>query len=132
MTGLSLSSKMLWQAEKLKRSLEAELLSLREKVSELENESSLKSEEVASAAAGKEEALSSALTEIRSLKEANSAKAWVSPAACCFLKFTILFGASFFFFFLELQVSNCDNGDPDLFFERRLGEGTSAMVFCSG
>ncbi|XP_024018829.1 nuclear-pore anchor isoform X2 [Morus notabilis] len=63
------------EAEKLKRSLEAELLSLREKVSELENESSLKSEEVASAAAGKEEALSSALTEIGSLKEANSAKA---------------------------------------------------------
>lgn len=66
---------MLWQAEKLKTSLEAELVSLREKVSELENESSLKSEEVASAAAGKEEALSSALAEIRSLKEETSAKA---------------------------------------------------------
>ncbi|XP_062093054.1 nuclear-pore anchor [Humulus lupulus] len=63
------------EAEKLKRSLEAELLSLREKVSELENECSLKSEEVASAAAGKEEDLSSALAEIRSLKDENSAKA---------------------------------------------------------
>ncbi|KAM6599127.1 nuclear-pore anchor isoform X1 [Cannabis sativa] len=63
------------EAEKLKRSLEAELLSLREKVSELENECSLKSEEVASAAAGKEEDLSSASAEIRSLKEENSAKA---------------------------------------------------------
>ncbi|PON44121.1 Nucleoprotein TPR/MLP [Parasponia andersonii] len=62
------------EAEKLKRSLEAELLSLREKVSELVNESNLKSEEVASAAAGKEEALSSALAEIRSLKEENLAK----------------------------------------------------------
>ncbi|PON79571.1 Nucleoprotein TPR/MLP [Trema orientale] len=62
------------EAEKLKRSLEAELLSLREKVSELENESNLKSEEVASAAAWKEEALSSALAEIRSLKEENLAK----------------------------------------------------------
>ncbi|GMN37189.1 hypothetical protein TIFTF001_042589, partial [Ficus carica] len=63
------------EAEKLKTSLEAELVSLREKVSELENESSLKSEEVASAAAGKEEAFSSALAEIRSLKEETSAKA---------------------------------------------------------
>ncbi|KAL5568783.1 hypothetical protein UlMin_025358 [Ulmus minor] len=63
------------EAEKLKRSMEAELVSLRGKVSELESESSLKSEEVASAAAGKEEALSSALAEITSLKEETSAKA---------------------------------------------------------
>ncbi|KAK8623172.1 hypothetical protein V6N13_118063 [Hibiscus sabdariffa] len=62
------------QAEKLKKSLEAELVSLRERVSELENESSLKSEEVASATAGKEEALLSALAEITSLKEETALK----------------------------------------------------------
>lgn len=62
------------EAEKLKKSLDAELLSLRERVSELENEIMLKSQEVASAAAGKEEALSSALAEISSLKEETSAK----------------------------------------------------------
>lgn len=62
------------QAEKLKKSLDAELLSLRERVSELENEIMLKSQEVASAAAGKEEALSSALAEISSLKEETLAK----------------------------------------------------------
>ncbi|MBA0849007.1 hypothetical protein Goshw_009952 [Gossypium schwendimanii] len=62
------------EAEKLKKSLEAELVSLRERVSELENESSLKSEEVASATAGKEEALSSVLAEITSLKEETAVK----------------------------------------------------------
>ncbi|XP_022717640.1 nuclear-pore anchor [Durio zibethinus] len=62
------------EAEKLKKSLEAELGSLRERVSELENESSLKSEEVASATAGKEQALSSALAEITSLKEEAAVK----------------------------------------------------------
>ena len=62
------------QAEKLKKSLGAELFSLRERVSELENELTLKSQEVASAAAGKEEALSSALAEISSLKEETLAK----------------------------------------------------------
>lgn len=62
------------QAEKLRETLEAELLSLGERVSELENESSLKSEEVASAAAGKQEALSSSLAEITNLREENSAK----------------------------------------------------------
>ncbi|XP_050104542.1 nuclear-pore anchor-like isoform X2 [Malus sylvestris] len=62
------------EAEKLKKSLETELLSLRERVSELEHECSLKSQEVASAAAGKEEALSSTLSEIISLKEETSTK----------------------------------------------------------
>ncbi|KAL6196869.1 hypothetical protein ACLB2K_032482 [Fragaria x ananassa] len=62
------------EAEKLKKSLGAELFSLRERVSELENELTLKSQEVASAAAGKEEALSSALAEISSLKEETLAK----------------------------------------------------------
>ncbi len=65
------------QAGKLKKSLEAELLSLRERVSELEYESSLKTEEVASAAAGKEEALASSLAEITNLKEETSVKTWV-------------------------------------------------------
>ncbi|KAM5586916.1 nuclear-pore anchor [Rosa sericea] len=62
------------EAEKLKKSRDAELLSLRERVSELENEIMLKSQEVASAAAGKEEALFSALAEISSLKEETSKK----------------------------------------------------------
>ncbi|KAI4333246.1 hypothetical protein L6164_018080 [Bauhinia variegata] len=57
------------EADNTRKALEAELGSLREKVSELENESSLKSEEVACAAAGKEEALTSAMAEISSLKE---------------------------------------------------------------
>ena len=43
-------------------------------MSELENESSLKSEEVASATAGKEEALTSALAEITNLKQEILAK----------------------------------------------------------
>ncbi|KAI4323302.1 hypothetical protein L6164_022918 [Bauhinia variegata] len=57
------------EADNTRKALEAELYLLREKVSELENESSLKSEEVACAAAGKEEALTSAMAEITSLKE---------------------------------------------------------------
>lgn len=62
------------QADKLKESLETELLSLRERVSQLEYESSMKSEELASATAGKEEAFSSALAEITTLKEESSIK----------------------------------------------------------
>ncbi|KAJ7949034.1 nuclear-pore anchor [Quillaja saponaria] len=62
------------EADNLKNSLEVELHSLRRRVSELENESSLKSEEVASAAAGKEEALASSMTEIRNLKEEATAQ----------------------------------------------------------
>ncbi|XP_021635125.2 nuclear-pore anchor isoform X2 [Hevea brasiliensis] len=62
------------ESEKLKDSLEAELRSLRERISELDNELKLKSEEVASAASGKEDALTSALTEIACLKEENSSK----------------------------------------------------------
>jgi len=52
------------QADKLKKSLEVELLSLRERVSELE----------ASATSGKEEALASAWAEITNLKEENLVK----------------------------------------------------------
>ncbi|KAG6675327.1 hypothetical protein I3842_15G095500 [Carya illinoinensis] len=62
------------EADKLKKSLETEVISLREKISELEYESSLKSEEVASATAGKEETLASALAEITNLKEESSVK----------------------------------------------------------
>ncbi|CAK7326022.1 unnamed protein product [Dovyalis caffra] len=62
------------ESEKLKESLEAELLSLRERISEFNNELSMKSEEVASAAVGKEEALASALAEINSLKEESCSK----------------------------------------------------------
>ncbi|XP_019443676.1 PREDICTED: nuclear-pore anchor-like isoform X1 [Lupinus angustifolius] len=57
------------ESDKAKRALEAELHSLKEKVSELENECSLKSEAVTSATAGKEEALASAFAEITNLKE---------------------------------------------------------------
>ena len=49
--------------------MESELNSLREKMLEIENESSLKYEEVASETVGKEEALTSAMAEITNLKE---------------------------------------------------------------
>ncbi|CAI0378069.1 unnamed protein product [Linum tenue] len=62
------------ESEKLKESLEAELISSRVKISELHNELRLKSEEVVLASAGKEEALSSALAEINVLKEERSSK----------------------------------------------------------
>ncbi|KAG6625188.1 nuclear-pore anchor-like isoform X1 [Carya illinoinensis] len=62
------------EANKLKKSLEDEVLSLRERVSELEYESSLKSEEAASITAEKEESLVSALAEIKNLKEESSVK----------------------------------------------------------
>ncbi|CAI0415544.1 unnamed protein product [Linum tenue] len=62
------------ESEKLKESLEAELISSRVKITELQNELHLKSEEVLLASAGKEEALTSALAEITALKEENSSK----------------------------------------------------------
>ncbi|KAL9321963.1 hypothetical protein ACSQ67_010016 [Phaseolus vulgaris] len=57
------------EAEDSKKVLESELNSLREKMLEIENESSLKYEEVASETVGKEEALTSAMAEITNLKE---------------------------------------------------------------
>ena len=57
------------QADNGKKVLESELNSLREKMLEIENESSLKYEEVASETVGKEEALTSAMAEITNLKE---------------------------------------------------------------
>ncbi|KAK1578573.1 hypothetical protein Q3G72_031364 [Acer saccharum] len=62
------------EAEKLKKSLEDEIISLRERVLELEKENVLKSEAVASAAGVKEDALASAQAEITSLKEERLAK----------------------------------------------------------
>ncbi|XP_022142171.1 nuclear-pore anchor isoform X2 [Momordica charantia] len=62
------------EADKMKKSLEADLLQLRGKVSELENESILKSQELACAANLKEEAIASSLGEIRNLSEENAAK----------------------------------------------------------
>ncbi|XP_011012854.1 PREDICTED: nuclear-pore anchor [Populus euphratica] len=62
------------ESEKLKESLENELLSLRGRISELDREFSKKSEEVASAAVGKAEAFASALAEITCLKEENCSK----------------------------------------------------------
>ncbi|XP_058072348.1 nuclear-pore anchor-like [Magnolia sinica] len=62
------------EADKLKKSLEAEILSLRSMVSELESDVLLKTTEAAAAVAEKEEALSSALAEIKRLNEDNSGK----------------------------------------------------------
>ncbi|KAI3997019.1 hypothetical protein MKX01_021295 [Papaver californicum] len=62
------------ETEKLKKSLEAEIFSLRERVSELENDCVSKSKEVVSAVTGKEEALDAALAEISNLKEDISLK----------------------------------------------------------
>ncbi|XP_059661908.1 nuclear-pore anchor isoform X2 [Cornus florida] len=62
------------EADKLKKSLEAEIVSLRNHVNELESDCILKSKEAVSAAAGKEEAVASALSEISSLKEESSVK----------------------------------------------------------
>ncbi|KAF6136667.1 hypothetical protein GIB67_016123 [Kingdonia uniflora] len=63
------------EADKLKKSLEVEILSLRERISELESDFMSKSKEVTSEIAEKEEALGSALTKIANLKEENSIKA---------------------------------------------------------
>ncbi|KAK9681650.1 hypothetical protein RND81_10G018100 [Saponaria officinalis] len=63
------------EAEELKKSLKAEIQSLRDQIDELENESILKSKEAATAVAQKDEALASALSEITALKEDTSNKA---------------------------------------------------------
>ncbi|XP_022892309.1 nuclear-pore anchor [Olea europaea var. sylvestris] len=57
------------EADKVRKSLEAEVQSLRERINELERECNLKTEEAATANAGKEEALVVALSETASLKE---------------------------------------------------------------
>ncbi|XP_042520099.1 nuclear-pore anchor [Macadamia integrifolia] len=62
------------ESDRLKKSLEAELLLLRERVLELESDSISKSKNAASAVAVKEVALDSALSEITSVKEEISAK----------------------------------------------------------
>ncbi|XP_059298950.1 nuclear-pore anchor [Lycium ferocissimum] len=62
------------EADRVKKSMEEEALSLRKHVNELESECNLKSIEAASATAGKEEAVIATLAEISSLKEDSSAK----------------------------------------------------------
>ncbi|VVA95843.1 unnamed protein product [Arabis nemorensis] len=62
------------EAEKRQKSLEAELVSLRERVSELENDCIQKSEKIATAAAEKEDALVSASAEIARLREESLVK----------------------------------------------------------
>ncbi|KAK6154564.1 hypothetical protein DH2020_008812 [Rehmannia glutinosa] len=62
------------EADEVKRSLEGELHSLRERVSELESVCKLKTEEAISATAGKEEAIAGALSEISHLKDDYSVK----------------------------------------------------------
>ncbi|KAI3414928.1 TPR_MLP1_2 domain-containing protein [Psidium guajava] len=62
------------EAEKLKQSLEAEVVSLRERLSQMETEFNNKSQQVASMNVEKEGALASVLAEITSLKEESSLK----------------------------------------------------------
>ncbi|KAL8470223.1 hypothetical protein ACS0TY_032908 [Phlomoides rotata] len=62
------------EADEVKRSLEHELHSLRERVSELESECKLKTEEAISATVEKKEALAGALSEIASVKDYYSDK----------------------------------------------------------
>ncbi|KAL5732092.1 hypothetical protein ACHQM5_004749 [Ranunculus cassubicifolius] len=62
------------EADKMKKSLEAEILTLRKSISELENDSKAKCMEFASAVAGKEQALNSALADIDSLKNGSTVK----------------------------------------------------------
>ncbi|THF95651.1 hypothetical protein TEA_015261 [Camellia sinensis var. sinensis] len=64
------------EADKMRMSLEAELLSAREQVKELERECSSKSKEASSSAAEREAALASALSEIDRLKQESSVKMW--------------------------------------------------------
>ncbi|XP_052178509.1 nuclear-pore anchor isoform X2 [Diospyros lotus] len=62
------------EADKVRMSLEAELLSVREHISELESEYSSKSKEGASLLADREGALASAISEIDHFKQENSLK----------------------------------------------------------
>ncbi|GER37546.1 nuclear pore anchor [Striga asiatica] len=57
------------EADEVKKSLESEIQSLRERVSDLESLCKLKTEEALSATAGKEDAVAGALSEIASLKD---------------------------------------------------------------
>ena len=83
-----------------------------------ENESSLRSEEVALAAEGKQEALSSAMTEITNLKEQIFAKSWVISNYFC-VEFTFVgmslrlsFACSSQISAMEVQIS-CLKEDLD-------------------
>lgn len=67
----------------MKKCLEDELHSLRKRVSELERENILKSEEIASAAVVREDVLASAREEITSLKEERSIKMYDCFLLCC-------------------------------------------------
>ncbi|XP_058184188.1 nuclear-pore anchor isoform X3 [Rhododendron vialii] len=75
------------EADKVRMSLEAELLSIRERVNELESELSFKFKEAASSAAEKEAALASALSETDRLKQEISVKmsqiATMDIQICC-------------------------------------------------
>ncbi|KAI8550055.1 hypothetical protein RHMOL_Rhmol06G0074600 [Rhododendron molle] len=75
------------EADKVRMSLEAELLSVRERVNELESELSFKFKEAASSAAEKEAALASALSETDRLKQEISVKmsqiATMDIQICC-------------------------------------------------
>ncbi|KAG5549723.1 hypothetical protein RHGRI_014880 [Rhododendron griersonianum] len=75
------------EADKVRMSLEAELLSIRERVNELESELNFKFKEAASSAAEKEAALASALSETDRLKQEISVKmsqiATMDIQICC-------------------------------------------------
>ncbi|WOG97961.1 hypothetical protein DCAR_0417302 [Daucus carota subsp. sativus] len=62
------------EADKLKKALESEILSLQERVYELEAECNTKRNEAASAAARQEEVYTSSMSEVALLKEENSSK----------------------------------------------------------
>jgi nucleoprotein TPR len=62
------------EADRVKKSLEAEIMALSERVDELGRDCSSKSKEAATAAAGQEEAVSASLSEISSLKDMLSVK----------------------------------------------------------
>jgi nucleoprotein TPR len=75
------------EADKVRMSLEAELVSCRERINELESELSLKLKEAASVAAEREAALASVLSETDRLKQENSVKmsqiATMEIQICC-------------------------------------------------
>lgn len=83
------------QAEKHKKTLGEEILSLRERVAELEKDYMVKSNEASSAVTAKEEALSSASAAIERLKHDNSLKMYNSLSdlvpLCLFNSFVLTF-----------------------------------------
>ena len=87
----------------------------------------MKSDEVVSATAGKEEALTSALAEITHLKEEILTKTYVL-SLYHIAKFTVFWLDETYFFCM--QFSNLRNGSSDIWFKRTPGQRASEMA-CS-